>query len=186
MYEACSALWHTLSDAEQAAWESLARRKHMTGFALWQSQCLRPNPGIYLPLAGGTMAGNIDMANHKITGLPDPTADTQAANKAYVDAGGGGGAKITSGYYNGDGTDNLAIPHSLGNIAKFVFIVSTDGDRFFFIVAGLIHIYCIKAGELGVLDILETDDENFYVGNSGNYLDSANDSDTGYNWVAMG
>ena len=90
MYEACSALWHTLSSAEQQAWESNARAKHMTGYALWQSQCLRPNPGIYLPLAGGTMTGDILMAAHKITGLPAPTLDPDAATKAYVDAGGGG------------------------------------------------------------------------------------------------
>jgi hypothetical protein len=86
MYEACSALWHTLSDVEKQAWETNARSKHMTGYALWQSQCLRPNPGIYLPLAGGTMQGDITMASHKITGLPVPTLDPDAATKAYVDS----------------------------------------------------------------------------------------------------
>jgi len=90
MYEACSALWHTLSSAEKQAWETNAKSKHMTGFALWQSQCLRPNPGIYLPLAGGTMQGDILMASHKITGLPVPTLDPDAATKAYVDAAAGG------------------------------------------------------------------------------------------------
>lgn len=36
-------------------------------------------------LTGLTMGGNIAMANNKITGLGTPTADTDAATKAYVD-----------------------------------------------------------------------------------------------------
>lgn len=39
----------------------------------------------YLPLAGGTMTGNIAMSSKKITGLATPSADADAANKAYVD-----------------------------------------------------------------------------------------------------
>jgi hypothetical protein len=35
------------------------------------------------------MSGDIAMAAHKITGLPLPTLDPDAATKAYVDAGGG-------------------------------------------------------------------------------------------------
>ena len=38
-----------------------------------------------LPLAGGTMSGNIVMANKKITNLGDPTANGDAVNKSYVD-----------------------------------------------------------------------------------------------------
>lgn len=86
MYLKCAALWHTLSVAERAQWESLATPKHMTGFAYWQSQCLRPNPGIYLPLQGGTMSGDIDMDKHRVLKLPLPTDDQEAASKAYIDA----------------------------------------------------------------------------------------------------
>jgi hypothetical protein len=39
-----------------------------------------------LALAGGTMTGAIAMGTNKITGLGTPTADTDAATKAYVDA----------------------------------------------------------------------------------------------------
>lgn len=85
MFEKCTLLWSALSAAEKQVWESLARPRHMTGYALWQSQCLRPNPGIYLPLAGGTMQGNIVMATHAITGLLDPSAAQDADTKAARD-----------------------------------------------------------------------------------------------------
>lgn len=39
----------------------------------------------YLSLAGGTMTGNININNKTITNLKTPTADTEAANKKYVD-----------------------------------------------------------------------------------------------------
>ncbi|GAI72428.1 unnamed protein product, partial [marine sediment metagenome] len=57
----------------------------MTGFAYWQSQCLKPNPGIYLPLQGGTMQGDIDMAKYRILKLPLPTDAQEAASKTYID-----------------------------------------------------------------------------------------------------
>ncbi|MBA7685925.1 hypothetical protein ES703_94356 [subsurface metagenome] len=72
MYHKCAALWGDLSATEKSEWESLARPKHMTGFAYWQSQCLKPNPGIYLPLQGGTMQGDIEMDGYHIHGLPAP------------------------------------------------------------------------------------------------------------------
>lgn len=38
----------------------------------------------YLPLSGGKMTGNIDMALHKITGIVSPTVPTDAVNKNYL------------------------------------------------------------------------------------------------------
>lgn len=85
MYQKAVALWHALSPAEKQEWESLARPKHMTGFAWFVSQALKPNPGLYLPLQGGKMAGDIDMDGNKIENLPDPTADQEPATKKYHD-----------------------------------------------------------------------------------------------------
>jgi len=72
MYQKAVALWHLLSPAEKAAWERQATPHHMIGFAYFLSQALKPNPGIYLPLAGGVMTGEIDMASNRITNLPAP------------------------------------------------------------------------------------------------------------------
>ena len=38
-----------------------------------------------LPIVGGIMKGNIDMANHFLQNIPAPTEDHHAANKSYVD-----------------------------------------------------------------------------------------------------
>ncbi|GAH87980.1 unnamed protein product, partial [marine sediment metagenome] len=78
-------LWHTLSVAEKAEWESAARSRHMTGYAWYISQCLRPNPGIYLPLAGGKMQGDIDMEQHRLKDLPLPGLPFEAARKWDLD-----------------------------------------------------------------------------------------------------
>ncbi|MBA7661274.1 hypothetical protein ES703_69289 [subsurface metagenome] len=85
MYQKAVALWHALSAAEQQDWESAARPKHMTGFAWFMSQALKPNPGLYLPLQGGIMAGDIDMAKHRLLKLPLPSDAQEAASKAYID-----------------------------------------------------------------------------------------------------
>ena len=85
MFNKCIDLWHLLSEAEKAEWERLATPRHMTGYAWYISQCLRPNPGIYLPLQGGTMSGNIDMDKNRLLKLPNPTDDQEAARKKYVD-----------------------------------------------------------------------------------------------------
>ena len=105
MYQKCAALWHTLSESEQADWNSLGGIRHMTGFAYWQSQCLRPNPGIYLPLQGGTMQGIIDMDGYQIEAVKDPVVgqdgDTKAARDAAIAAAIGG--SLTCDIYGFDG-----------------------------------------------------------------------------------
>ena len=51
-----------------------------------------------LPLAGGTMSGDIAMGSNKITGLGTPTASTDASTKGYVDTqiSASGGGTVTS------------------------------------------------------------------------------------------
>lgn len=85
MVQLAIALWHALSATEKEAWETNARPHQMTGYNYFLSQALRPNPGIYLPLAGGTMSGAIAMTSNKITSLGTPTADADGATKKYVD-----------------------------------------------------------------------------------------------------
>lgn len=49
-------------------------------------QALETAEELKLPLAGGTMSGDIAMAGHEVTGLPGtPTGASSAASKAYVD-----------------------------------------------------------------------------------------------------
>jgi len=42
--------------------------------------------GAYLPLAGGAMAGSIDMNAHALSDLPNPAAPQDAATQFYVDS----------------------------------------------------------------------------------------------------
>jgi len=79
------ALWNALTASEKQEWESLARRHHLTGYQWFVSQALRPNPGIYLPLQGGKMSGDIDMDTNRLLKLPLPTTDQEAATKKYHD-----------------------------------------------------------------------------------------------------
>jgi hypothetical protein len=86
MFQLAIEWWHTLTSAEKQAWENSARPLHLSGYDYFMSQALRPNPGIYLPLAGGTMSGDIVCASHKITQLPDPIASQDPVTKAYFEA----------------------------------------------------------------------------------------------------
>ncbi|MBA7590590.1 hypothetical protein ES708_32717 [subsurface metagenome] len=83
MYQKAVALWHALSAEEKQEWESLARPKHMTGFAWFISQALKPNPGLYLPLQGGRMAGGIDMAKNWIRNVRKPLDDQEPVTLEY-------------------------------------------------------------------------------------------------------
>ncbi len=83
--------------------------------------------GLFLPLAGGTMGGNIDMDGNGINNLTAPIADDDAATKIYVDnavggvAGGNDGdiQYNNSGAFGGDagfqtdGNGNLTVTGSL-------------------------------------------------------------------------
>jgi len=85
MYLKAVALWNALSAAEQQEWETLARSRNMTGYAWFLSQALKPNPGLYLPLQGGTMTGDIVMGKNRILKLPAPTDDQEPVTKKYFE-----------------------------------------------------------------------------------------------------
>lgn len=84
MYQQAVSLWNALSAGEKQEWESLARPKHMTGFACFISQALKPNPGLYLPLQGGVMQGNIDMGDFHLLKLPLPTSEQEPVTLKYL------------------------------------------------------------------------------------------------------
>lgn len=117
MYLKAVALWHALSAAEQQDWESQARIRHMTGFAWFMSQALKPNPGLYLPLQGGTMSGDIDMAKYRILQLPLPVDGQEPVSLNYFNANLPPGGYIEGAhvYHNA----NQAIPHSTGTYLAF-------------------------------------------------------------------
>jgi len=115
MFNLCVDLWHDLSAAEKAVWESQGTARHMTGYAWYISQCLRPNPGIYLPLAGGIMTGTIFMSEGHVHGLPNPIHFSDAARKGYVDASSTPGREGARVYNNA----NLAIPHNTWTVLTF-------------------------------------------------------------------
>ena len=81
MYQKAVSLWHLLSPAEKEAWERQATPLHMIGFAYFVSQALKPNPGVYLPLSGGTMSGAVDFDGHEILNLPEPTDNLEPSRK---------------------------------------------------------------------------------------------------------
>jgi len=123
MYQKAAALWHTLSHHEKQQWERLATPHHMTGYAFFMSQCLKPNPGIYLPLQGGSMQGAIAMNFNRITTLPAPGEAQDPARLADLQA----HAPLASGVHSLKGetgfsvyqTSDQTIPHNENTILQW-------------------------------------------------------------------
>lgn len=59
---------------------------------------------LFLPKAGGSMGGILDMNGNRITNLPTPTSNSDPATKGYVD---GKTNKYENGYYVGTGTTKV-------------------------------------------------------------------------------
>ncbi len=184
MYQKAVVLWHALSPAEKADWESQARSRHMTGFAWFMSQALKPNPGLYLPLQGGSMTGDIIMSKYRILKLPVPTDSQEAASKTYVDT--AIAAKTASGSYAGDSTVNRGIPHGLSGAPKIVFLGNPTDAVWYRIITGLNFVIYSTAAASGGYTVIAMDATNFYVGNADEYNLSANLTTRTYYWVAVG
>lgn len=71
---------------------------------------LNGGAGSYLPTAGGTMSGNIDMNTSKIINLGAPINPMDAATKAYVDASSGGSGALLI-----NGTNSMSANLNVGN-----------------------------------------------------------------------
>lgn len=72
--------------AQETAARKEADTKHDSEIAALQQEDENIKSS-YLPLAGGTMSGKIDMNNQPIDSVPEPTEPDQASNKQYVDTG---------------------------------------------------------------------------------------------------
>lgn len=119
----------------------------------------------YLPLAGGTMTGPVEMGNNKITALATPTENTDAANKEYADK---QSTKMWS-YsntvvVNAETTDMFQFPSfPTGNWFVNVFID-------FNILGQFRENYLIKLMKNGLLKI------HSFINSENTYLESANAS----------
>lgn len=71
----------TPSDSTDAATKGFVD----TAFQTIESELATSLSG-YLPLKGGTLTGQINMNGNKLIGITNPVADTDAANKYYVDS----------------------------------------------------------------------------------------------------
>lgn len=81
---------------------------------------------LFLPKAGGSMGGILDMNGNRITNLPTPTSNSEPATKEYVDGWNFGYTLIgtlTSGLYNGSSPtwNNLIVPFNGFKVIEFLF-----------------------------------------------------------------
>lgn len=85
----------------------------------------------YLPLAGGTMTGPINMGSQKVTSVTDPTDPQDAATKNYVDTAVGGITDFSIDSNEGQGYDTLEAlkqAHATGETGVFYLVKTTKPD----------------------------------------------------------
>ena len=96
--------------------------------------------------------------------------------------------RFGSGTYTGNDSANRAIPHGLGVTPKLVIILNTTAGtyHYFRIDAAVSYLYYALAGTFSRWSTTNPTITNFYVGNAGNYPQSANSNTVTYAWVAIG
>ena len=124
-------------------------------------------------------------ADHTAIGdaAPHHVKYTNAEAVAAVAAAGYG--KVTAGSYIGDGTVNRAIPHGLGVIPKLILITGTGPSAYTYREHTGEALVFYDTAAKGRIAVTAPGAANFYVGNAISYPNSANDSGTGYAWVAF-
>ena len=95
-------------------------------------------------------------------------------------------ARVTQGSYSGNGTANRAIAHGLGITPKMVMITNVGAYIPFRIHGSYGAIFYVLAASQASHTVTAASSTNFYVGNATSYPNSANNSGTGYYWVAFG
>jgi hypothetical protein len=95
-------------------------------------------------------------------------------------------AKTASGSYVGDDSEDRPIPHGLGCIPKYVYIVVYGGWARFFLIGDGNFITGETMGEGHIYPVTAWDEDNFHVGNSGDYEFSGNADEYDYQWIAFG
>jgi hypothetical protein len=91
------------------------------------------------------------------------------------------GFAISFGSYAGNSASNRAVPHGLGHKPSLVLIVQEGAQPTFVIMEDAV----ISDINIASYAVTAKDVTNFYVGNVGNYGQSANGA-ANYHWIAVG
>lgn len=122
---------------------------------------------------GDVLATDVDIAIHEA----DTTSIHGIADTSKL-------AVIASGNYTGNDTPNRAIVHGLGVVPKYVMFSSSAYILLYMIKPANIHY--LHDTSKGARTVTIWDVTNFYVGETGYYAASANNTGTEYYWVAFG
>jgi hypothetical protein len=135
--------------------------------------------------------GNVDMQSGKTVDGVDVSvhATDRQSSHGVACTGSAQIACANCDMYQGDGTPNKAIPHSLGRMPYVVLIQTVASGYYTASIFGAAptQMYYQSASVFGSGGTVTTmDDTNFYVGQSGRYAQSMNLSGQGYTWTAIG
>lgn len=121
-------------------------------------------------------AGGVGTHSHESAGAEGGVLGTNAA------------ALAKHGAYDGTSAENRAVAHGLGRTPFWVFISRLDTAPLFWIITygGNSTLCYLSDTARGAHAVTCATSTNFYVGNSDDYVTSANYADAAYQWVAIG